>query len=267
MEVRLFVFLLRITNTLRCLLLHRVVVNSAVLCFTLSITATPALAADEQSATQAPAAETAAPETVANPLESNTSEKKSTQAPLADDQLLTPKVKRNKVKVGKIDTEDFELGPFVGLYSIEDFGSNLVVGARLAIHLSESFFVEGNYGQTKGNRSSAETLLNRDFMTEADRNLTYYNLLFGFNFLPGESFIGKNWAFVHALYLVGGAGNTTFGGEDRFTIVGGFGYRFLVNDWLAAHIDYKDHIFKTDFFGQEKTTHNMEINTGFTIFF
>lgn len=248
-------------------MLRRIVMDGIVLCFALILYGTNAAAAEEQPApveTASPSATEAAPAQATGAVEED---KKSAKAPLTDDQLLTPKIKRNKIKVGRIDTEDFELGPFVGLYSIEDFGSNLVVGARLAVHLSESFFVEGEYGQTKGDRSSAETLLNRDFMTEADRNLTYYNILFGFNFLPGETYIGKNWAFVHALYLVGGAGNTTFGGEDRFTIVGGFGYRFLVNDWLAAHLDYKDHMFKTDFFGQEKTTHNMEISTGFSIFF
>jgi len=219
------------------------------LCVALGLFATVAIAAEEEA-------------TGKKSLESDADD-----APLEGEQLLTPKVKRNKVKVGKIDSENFELGPFAGLYSIEDFGTNLVVGARFAWHLSESFFFEGTYGQTKGGRSSAETLLNRDFFTEEERELVYYNALFGYNFLPGEAFIGSNWAFVNALYLVGGAGNTTFGGEDRFTVVGGFGYRFLVNDWLAVHIDYRDHIFQTDFFGEEKTTHNMEIQGGFTIFF
>jgi outer membrane beta-barrel protein len=203
----------------------------------------------------------------AQAAEENSAEDKASEAPLEGKQLLTPKVKRNKIKVGKIDTENFELGPFGGLYSIEDFGTNLVVGARFAWHMSESFFFEANYGQTKGGRSSAETLLNRDFFTDQDRELTYYNALFGYNFLPGEAFIGRNWAFINALYLVGGAGITNFGSEDRFTVVGGFGYRFLVTDWLAAHVDFKDHVFQTDFFGEEKSTHNMEFHGGFTIFF
>jgi outer membrane beta-barrel protein len=244
MEVRIFSFLLNLATKLSRQ------IGRKVLCAALGLSATaiavtlPAQAADEKPA-----------------------EDKADEAPLEGKQLLTPKVKRNKIKIGKIDTENFELGPYAGLYSIEDFGTNLVVGARFAWHLSESFFFEGNYGQTKGGRSSAETLLNRDFFTEEDRKLTYYNALFGYNFLPGEAFIGSNWAFVNALYLVAGAGNTNFGSEDRFTVVGGFGYRFLVTDWLATHIDFKDHIFQTDFFGEEKTTHNMEFHGGFTIFF
>ncbi|MGD8594237.1 MAG: outer membrane beta-barrel domain-containing protein [Gammaproteobacteria bacterium] len=243
MEVRIFVFLLRLATALRkwsC---------CAALCAALSLTATTAIAAEDEAVGKKSLGD------------------KDSEAPLEDEQLLTPKVKRNKIKVGKIDTENFELGPFGGLYSIEDFGSSLVVGARFAWHLSESFFVEANYGQTKGGHTSAETLLNREFFTEKDRELTYYNATFGYNVLPGEAFIGSNWAFVNALYLVAGAGNTTFGGEDRFTVVGGFGYRLLVTDWLAAHLDFKDHVFQTDFFGEEKTTHNMEIHGGFTIFF
>ena len=43
-----------------------------------------------------------------------------------------------------IDTEDFELGAYVGMLSIEDFESNVVYGARLAYHLTEDFFLEGD---------------------------------------------------------------------------------------------------------------------------
>ncbi|WP_455210019.1 outer membrane beta-barrel domain-containing protein [Kaarinaea lacus] len=239
MEVRIFIFLLELAKALKCWL-PRLALSAS-----LAIFASVAVAAEEQA----------------------TGKKSLDKAPLEDEQLLTPKVKRNKIKVGKIDTENFELGPFAGLYSIEDFGSGLVVGARFAWHMSESFFIEANYGQTKGDRTSAEVLLGRDFFTEEDRELTYYNALFGYNFLPGEAFIGRNWAFVNALYVVGGAGNTTFGGDDRFTTVGGFGYRFLVTDWMAVHVDFKDHMFQTDFFGEEKITHNMEVHGSFTIFF
>ena len=242
MEVRIFVFLLELVQALKCKL------PKVALCVALAFFTTVTPAAEEEAT-------------------GKKSLNKADEAPLEDEQLLTPKVKRNKIKVGKIDTENFELGPFAGLYSIEDFGSGLVVGARFAWHMSESFFIEANYGQTKGDRTSAEVLLGRDFFTEEDRELTYYNALFGYNFLPGEAFIGRNWAFINALYVVGGAGNTTFGGDDRFTVVWGFGYRFLVTDWMAVHVDFKDHMFQTDFFGEEKNTNNMEVNGGFTIFF
>lgn len=195
------------------------------------------------------------------------SENSSSDAPLEDEQLLTPKVKRNKIKVGKIDTEDFEMGIYFGMFSIEDFGTNPVVGYRFAYHVTETFFVEGTFGQTKGNRPLIDKILGAQTVTEDELELTYYDVVFGFNFLPGEGFIGEKWAFITSLYFMAGAGNTEFLSEDRFTITGGFGYRFLATDWLGAHIDFKDHVFETDYFGDEKTTHNLEMHLGFTIFF
>jgi outer membrane beta-barrel protein len=136
--------------------------------------------------------------------ENQASEKQSSDAPLAEEQLLTPKVKRKKIKVGKIDTEDFELGVFGGMYSIEDFGTNPVVGARFAYHVTEIFFVEATYGQTKGDRPLIDELLGAQTLSEEDLELTYYDIVFGFNFLPGEGFIGEKWAFVTSLYFMAG---------------------------------------------------------------
>jgi len=239
MEVRICIFLLTLAKRFRLFL------------FVLGLCGVMAMAnaAEEKGAT------------------AQTSEQKSSDAPLADDQLLTPKVKRKKIKVGKIDTEDFEIGAFGGMYSIEDFGTNPVVGARVAYHVTEIFFVEGMYGQTKGDRPLLDELLGASTLTEKDLELSYYDVVLGFNFLPGEGFIGGKWAFVTSLYFMAGAGNTTFLSEDRFTFTGGFGYRFLATDWLGAHIDFKNHVFKTDYFGNEKTTNNLEMHIGFTVFF
>ncbi|VAW99810.1 hypothetical protein MNBD_GAMMA19-616, partial [hydrothermal vent metagenome] len=103
-------------------------------------------------------------------------------------------------------------------------------------------------------------------LSDNDRELTYYNASVGFNLLPGEAFMGKGWAFNTALYVIGGVGNTSFANDDRFTINFGAGYRFLATDWLAIHLDVRNHIFDTELFG-EKTTNNLEFTGGFSIFF
>lgn len=193
------------------------------------------------------------------------SEKK--EAPLDENELLSPKVKRNEIVVGKVDTEDFEIGVYGGYYSIEDFGSNIVVGARAIYHISELLYVEGTYGMTKGGRTSFERVYGVDIWTDDERDLTYYNVLFGFNLFPGEAFIGKSWAFVNSFYFVAGAGNTNFLGEDLFTINGGFGYSFYATDWLAFRFDFRDHVYEIEAFDEKKTTHNLELTGGFSIFF
>ena len=61
--------------------------------------------------------------------------------------------------------------------------------------------------------------------------------------------------------------NTTFAGDDNFTINVGIGYRLLLNDWLALRFDARDYIFDRTLFAQEETTHNLELRTGFSVFF
>ena len=183
-------------------------------------------------------------------------------------QVIKPVIERRTIDIDKIDTEDFEIGVFTGLLSVEDFGTNLVVGARAAYHVTESVFFEAAYAKSDTSETSYERLSGgAQLLTAAERQLTYYNISLGYNLFPGETFIGKNWAFNTALYVIGGVGNTTFAGDDRFTINLGAGYRFLATDWLALHIDVRDHIFDIDLLGDTKTAHNLETHGGVTVFF
>jgi outer membrane beta-barrel protein len=182
--------------------------------------------------------------------------------------VISPELERRSVSEADIDSEDFEVGPFVGIMSIEDFGSNVVYGARGAYHITEDFFAEAALGRTKAGDTSYETLSGgAEVLTGSQRNLTYYNLSLGYNILPGEAFIGKGHAFNSALYLVAGVGSTEFADDSHFTVNVGAGYRFLVNDWMALHLDFRDHLFKSDLLGSNKTTNNLEGTVGVSFFF
>ena len=183
-------------------------------------------------------------------------------------QVIDPEVERREIKEPAIDKEDFELGAFAGVMSIEDFGSNLVYGARLTYHLTEGFFVEGTVGQSEGGLTSFEILSGgARLISDSERTLTYYNLNLGYNILPGEVFLGEGRAYNTQLYLIGGLGSTRFAGDDRFTVNFGAGYRFLLTDSVAIHVDFRDHLFDIDLFGEEKTAHNLEGTLGLTVFF
>jgi outer membrane beta-barrel protein len=183
-------------------------------------------------------------------------------------QVIEPEVERREVKEPAIDREDFEVGAFVGIMSIEDFGSNVSYGVRLAYHITEGFFVEGAVGQSRGGLTSFEVLSGgATLISDSERDLTYYNLSLGYNILPGEVFIGEGRAYNTNLYLIAGLGSTTFAGDDRFTVNVGAGYRFLLNDSVALHLDVRDHLFDIDLLGEEKTAHNLEAHLGVTVFF
>lgn len=183
-------------------------------------------------------------------------------------QVIDPQVERREIKEPKIDREDFEVGAYAGIMSIEDFGSDMVYGVRLAYHITEGFFMEATVGQTEGGRTSFEVLSGgAELITASERRMTYYNLNVGYNILPGEVFLGEGRAYNTNLYLIAGLGSTTFAGDDRFTVNFGAGYRFLLTDAVALHLDFRDHLFDIDVIGEEKTAHNIEAHLGVTVFF
>lgn len=183
-------------------------------------------------------------------------------------QVIDPEVERREVKEPEIDREDFEVGAFAGIMSIEDFGTDLVVGARLAYHVTPGFFIEGTVGQSEAGLTSFEQLSGGARLIDDDeRTLTYYNLNVGYNILPGEGFIGEGRAYNTNMYLIAGLGSTRFAGDDRFTVNFGAGFRFLLTDSVAIHVDFRDHLFDIDILGREKTTHNLEGTVGVAVFF
>jgi outer membrane beta-barrel protein len=181
-------------------------------------------------------------------------------------QVVDPQVERREIKEPAIDREDFEIGVFGGIMSVEDFGSDPIYGIRLAYHLTEGFFVEASAATTEAGLTSFEEL-SGDVRFFEDRRLNYYNLNLGYNLLPGEVFVGGRRAYNANFYVVAGLGSTSFAEDDRFTVNFGAGFRFLWTDSLALHVDFRDHLFDIDVVGREKTTHNLEGTIGVSFFF
>lgn len=189
-------------------------------------------------------------------------------ASAATPQVVEPRVHRREVKRPDIDTENFEAGAFVGSISIEDFGSSVLYGGRMAYHFTEDVFAEATVGTSEAGRTSYEDLSGSvELLTDSERRFTYYDLAVGWNALPGEAFFGGDRAMPSALYLTLGAGSTNFAGDDHFTVAIGAGYRLLVTDWMAVHLGARDHAFDSDLLGENKLTHNLQFTLGMTAFF
>lgn len=182
--------------------------------------------------------------------------------------VIQPEVHRREVREADIDDENFELGAFIGMLSIEDFGTGAVYGVRLDYHITEDFFLQASIGQSQAGSTSADNFLGgTTILSEDEKDYRYYNIAIGYNLLPGEAFIGRNTAFNTALYLIAGAGSTTFAGDDRFTITVGGGYRVILNDLMTVHLDFRDHIFAIDVTGEDKDAHNFEASLGLSFIF
>jgi outer membrane beta-barrel protein len=183
-------------------------------------------------------------------------------------QVIEPELDRSRATVPDIDSENVEIGAYYGILSIQDFKTSDVYGVTAAWHITEDLFFEASYGMAEGDLTSFEELSGgAPLVDDDDREFIRYDISLGWNVLPGEIFIGRKYAFNSSLYLIGGVGNTTFAGDDNFTINVGVGYRLLLNDWLALRFDARDYIFDRTLFAQEETTHNLELRTGFSVFF
>jgi len=183
-------------------------------------------------------------------------------------QVIDPGIERREINPPAIDIDDFEIGLYVGLFAIQDFDTDWVVGVRSAWHVTEDFFFEANYGTSQGDLTSYEKLSGgAPLFDDNDRDYSFYDLNLGWNAMPGEIFLFGDRAFKSDLYLIAGAGNTDFLGDNWFTVNLGVGFRLLLNDWISWRLDVRDHIFDRDTFGDDETTHNVELSTGFTAFF
>jgi outer membrane beta-barrel protein len=190
------------------------------------------------------------------------------EEPPADPSVIEPQVTRRVVKTPKIKAKDFEVGAYFGALSIEDFGTNPIYGVRAAYHITEDLFLEGFLARSKAGLSSLEDVFpDITVVSSSGRQFTYYDLDVGYNVLPGEIFLGRGRAFNNALYVTVGMGDVKFADQDQFALNFGVGDRILITDWLALHLDVRDHVFESDLFGVSKNVHNIEATLGLTTFF
>ena len=194
---------------------------------------------------------------------------RAADAPAADtsDQVIVPDVERRDVHKPKYPSNDFEIGLFGGTYSSQNFGTAFAWGGRLGYDITEDFFVEATYGKSKVSDKEFRQILPGGIFTAEQEKLKYYDLSLGYNFLPGEVFIGKNWAKASTMYVIGGVGSTSFDSQRMQTWNFGVGAKLFLADWVALRADVRDHIFTLDLLGKRSATQNPELTLGVAFFF
>ena len=182
--------------------------------------------------------------------------------------LIEPQIERVDFDEAMIDANDFEIAIYSGALAVENFDTNLVYGFRIGYHVSEDFFVQASYGTSEVGETSYETLSGgAPLLSDSERDLEYYLISLGFNLFPGEVFLTDSTTFNSVLYVSGGLGSTDFAGDDRYTIALALGYRTLFTDSFSVDIEMRDLIFDVDIFGEDETTHNLELTIGLNLFF
>jgi len=185
----------------------------------------------------------------------------------SEPRVIEPQVERRKIKVPRIRSQNIEVGGYYGTLNIEDFGAHPVYGVQIGYHITEDIFVQADAGRSKGGFTSFEKLSNVQLLTEGERWFKYYDLSVGYNLFPGEVFLGRNLALRSTFFVLAGLGGTQFGGDQKFTVNFGAGYKVLPADWIAVHVAVQDRVFNTDLLGVSKLASNLEAHLGATVFF
>jgi len=181
--------------------------------------------------------------------------------------VVDPEVPRRKITVPKVHSRNIEVGVNYGVLSIEDFGTHPEYGVTAAYHVTEDWFFQAEAGRSNAGETSFETLSGIQLLTGSERRFTYYDLSLGYNFLPGEAFLGRGHAMTSNFYLIGGIGGVDFAGDTKFAVNFGAGYCVVPTDWLAVHITVQDRTYESSLFGSNKLTNNIEARIGTTVFF
>jgi len=179
---------------------------------------------------------------------------------------ISPELDRRQVALPKVDALDVEVGVFAGTLSVEDFGANYFYGVSVAFHATEDFFLNGNAGFSS---ISDETYRRLDLplFGASERKVKDYNLLLGWNVLPGEMFLTSGYTMTSSLYLLAGVGTINYDSEDYFNMLVGAGVKVLLKDWLAIKMESKISQYDSTLLGYKKTSHNVDIITGLSIFY
>jgi outer membrane beta-barrel protein len=175
--------------------------------------------------------------------------------------VIPAQVDRRDVHIPKIKASDVEIGAFVGILSVQNFGAKPSAGLRLGYHVTEDFFLEGTYGRSKVSDQSYRQL-GIPIFSQQEIPLSYYYLSVGCNLFPGEVFLGRDRAITSAVYLIGGVGNVNFNKENHTAFSVGIGIRFLPTDWFSLRFEMRDQMFTSDLLGNNELKHNFEMTLG-----
>jgi outer membrane beta-barrel protein len=180
--------------------------------------------------------------------------------------VIPAQVDRRDVHIPKISASDVEIGVFVGILSVQNFGAKPSAGMRLGYHVTEDFFLEGVYGRsTVSDRSYRQ--LGIPVFNKEDIPLSYYYVSVGCNLFPGEVFLGKDRAMTSTVYLLGGVGNVNFDKENHTAFNFGIGIRVLPVDWFSMRFEMRDQMFTSDLLGKNELKHNFEMTLGAAAYF
>ncbi|MDX1676434.1 outer membrane beta-barrel domain-containing protein [Arsukibacterium sp.] len=181
---------------------------------------------------------------------------------------IEPQITQSDVVPARLDTENFAVALRGGALAIEDFGNSGLAAVQLSYHINEDFYVSAEYALAKAGLTSYERLSGAaPLLTDDERQWQFYGAELGYVLLPGEVYLGSDYAINTGWSLFAGAGNVDFAGDTVFAVKFGSQFRLYLTDWLALDLVVNDYVFETTILAESKTTHNLSMALGLAVYF
>tara|TARA_B100001059_G_scaffold76660_1_gene74202 strand:+ start:32368 stop:32964 length:597 start_codon:yes stop_codon:yes gene_type:complete len=190
------------------------------------------------------------------------------QQPGDSNSRIEPQIEQSEIIPARLDTENFVIALRGGILAIEDFGSSGLGALQLSYHINEDLYISAEYAMAKAGLTSYERLSGAaPLLTDSEREWLYYGAELGYVLLPGQVYLGSNYAVNTGWSLFAGAGNVDFAGDKVFAFKVGSQFRVYVTDWLALDLVVTDYVFETTILAEQKTTHNLNVALGLAVYF
>ncbi|MBV2128322.1 outer membrane beta-barrel domain-containing protein [Arsukibacterium indicum] len=181
---------------------------------------------------------------------------------------IEPDITQSEVIPARLDTENFAVGLRGGALAIEDFGTSGLAALQLSYHINEDFYISAEYAMAKAGLTSYERLSGAaPLLTDDERQWHYYGAELGYVLLPGQVYLGRDYAINTGWSVFGGAGNVDFAGDTVFAFKFGSQFRLYLTDWAALDLVVTDYVFETTILAENKTTHNLSMALGLAVYF
>lgn len=174
----------------------------------------------------------------------------------ARDKNIRPQIKQQEFKMARIDDENFEFLPYLGIYKFDGFDSRVLYGIKAAYHFENKFFMEIDYGNSsvKGRTDPS------DVTSAIDEDITLYDLGLAYNLLEGQGFRSNGKAINSNFFIKYAIGKVSTDSEKYSSKSFGLGLRLLMpNDRFSVQIGAnKDTV---------ESANNLKFFTGLGIYF
>jgi len=175
--------------------------------------------------------------------------------------IVKADTEQDLIKDADIKNTSMSVGIYTGLINYENFNSNYLVGLTFSYPFDEHVFIDAEFGVSSINDTEYRNI-GLPLLSEEETDVQFYNVLVGYNILPGEVYWSREKTLISSFYLIGGVGSISFDNNNYVSVQFGAGFKMGLDKNKSIRFEARDRLFDTDILGTDKLSNNIEFHLG-----